>query len=102
MRHAAWMVVPALAAWVTSLAVAQQGSVETGAQLYQEHCSPCHGERMVSTGAAFDLRELGADERPRFNKSVMEGLNQMPAWTGTIAPAELDHLWAYVRSRARS
>ena len=56
---------------------------------------------MVSTGAAADLRELAADERPRFDKSVNEGKNQMPAWEGQFSAEEMDQLWAYVRSRAK-
>ena len=48
-----------------------------------------------------DLRELGENDREKFNKMVMEGRGQMPAWQGIVSPQELDQLWAYVRSRAR-
>ncbi len=47
------------------------------------------------------LRELGANDRAKFDKMVMEGRGQMPAWQGIVSPQELDQLWAYVRSRAR-
>jgi len=76
--------------------------IEAGSKLYADTCSECHGPRLNSTGAAFDLRELGADERPRFDKSVMEGKNQMPAWRGTLQAQDLDTLWAYIRSRANN
>ena len=76
--------------------------VAAGAQVYADTCAECHGPRLNSTGAAFDLRELGAGERPRFDKSVMEGKNQMPAWRGTLQAQDLDKLWAYIRSRANN
>jgi quinohemoprotein ethanol dehydrogenase len=78
-----------------------RAAIEAGEQVYDEHCATCHGEKMRSTGAMPDLRELRADERPRFDKAVLEGRGQMPAWRGLIAEPELDQLWAYVRSRAR-
>ena len=48
-----------------------------------------------------DLRDLGENDREKFNKIVMEGRGQMPASQGIVSPQELDQLWAYVRSRAR-
>ena len=89
-----------------ALAIAQsawaqdRASIEAGAELYQAHCASCHGERLVSTGAIFDLRKLRADERPRFDKAVTDGKGQMPAWGGVLSTQEFDRLWAYVRSRA--
>lgn len=71
-----------------------------GAEVYAENCASCHGERMISTGAAFDLRKLGPDERERFNTSVTEGKGQMPAWGGMLTDEQFDELWAYIRSRA--
>lgn len=77
-----------------------QDKVEAGAEVYATNCASCHGERMMSTGAAFDLRKLGADERARFDESVTEGKGQMPAWGGILSDEEFDQLWAYIRSRA--
>ena len=75
--------------------------VEAGEMLYDEHCSSCHGEKLRSSGAIPDLRALGAGDRPRFDKIVAEGKDQMPSWEGVIDAMGMDQLWAYIRSRAR-
>ena len=82
-------------------ALAQDAAkVEAGLQVYTENCQGCHGERLISPGAAFDLRRLNADERPRFDKAMSEGRGQMPSWEGILTPEQYDQLWAYIRSRA--
>ena len=83
-----------------SAAAQNRSAVEAGAELYQTHCATCHGERLVSAGAIFDLRKLRADERPRFDKALADGKGQMPAWAGVLSAEEIDRVWAYVRSRA--
>jgi mono/diheme cytochrome c family protein len=89
-----------------ALAAAQSASaqdrslIEAGAELYRAHCAECHGERLVNTGSTFDLRQLRADERPRFDKATTEGKGQMPAWGGVFSAEEFDRLWAYIRSKA--
>ena len=96
------LILPLLALIFISAARAQdQAAVSAGSDIYKEKCAECHGPRMVSTGAAADLRELRADERPRFDKSVTDGKNQMPAWGGILSAEEMDQVWAYVRSRAK-
>src|SRR5262245_24329433 len=85
---------------MTSPARAQDDAA-TGEEVYEQHCQSCHGEKLRSTGAIPDLRELGKDDRGKFDKMVMEGRGQMPAWQGVVSAQELDQLWAYVRSRAR-
>jgi mono/diheme cytochrome c family protein len=75
-------------------------TIEAGEQFYDEHCASCHGARLSSTGAMPDLKEQKADGRARFDQMVMNGRGQMPAWQGVIGRAELDQLWAYIRSRA--
>jgi alcohol dehydrogenase (cytochrome c) len=75
--------------------------VEAGGMLYDEHCSSCHGENLRSSGAIPDLRDLGAADRPRFDKMVSEGKDQMPSWEGVLSAQQLDQLWAYIRSRVR-
>jgi mono/diheme cytochrome c family protein len=74
--------------------------VDAGAQVYEMHCAECHGERLRSTGVAFNLKLLAADERPRFDKALGEGKGQMPAWKGTLSAEQFDQLWAYIRSKA--
>ncbi|MDB5640756.1 MAG: cytochrome c like protein [Hyphomicrobiales bacterium] len=82
-------------------AQAQEGDVEAGAAVYEENCATCHGERLRPTGAAPDLKTLGADEREKFETRVSEGKGQMPSWEGVLSNDERASLWAYIRSRAR-
>jgi len=77
-----------------------QDQVEAGAQLYEEHCMGCHGEKLKAPGTSFDLRKLTAEQRSRFDKFVLDGKGQMPPWRGTLSQAELDQLWAYIRAHA--
>lgn len=81
-------------------ALAQQGA-ELGEQIYAENCATCHGERLRPTGAAPDLKQLSASEKPKFDGMVQDGKGQMPAWGGVITDEERDAIWDYVRSRAR-
>jgi mono/diheme cytochrome c family protein len=77
-----------------------QATIDAGGALYEEHCMGCHGEKLRNPGTTFDLRKLTADQRPRFDKFVMEGKGQMPPWQGTLSQAELDQLWAYIRANS--
>jgi quinohemoprotein ethanol dehydrogenase len=76
-------------------------AIEAGEQVYEEHCQSCHGEKLRSAGVMPDLRDLGENDRAKFDEMVMNGRNQMPAWQGIVSPEALDQLWAFVRSRAR-
>src|SRR5262249_49583005 len=40
-----------------------QDQVEAGAQIYEEHCMGCHGEKLKAPGTSFDLRKLTAEQR---------------------------------------
>ena len=85
---------------IASAAMAQdRAAIEAGEGVYKEHCIECHGERVISPGGAFDLRKLGADERPRFDKAMADGKGQMPSWEGILTTEEFDQVWAYIRSR---
>ena len=80
---------------------AQDGAVAAGEALYEEHCATCHGERLRPTGAAPDLKNLGVEDRAKFETTVWNGRGQMPAWQGMITEDERAALWAYIRSRAK-
>ncbi len=80
---------------------AQEVAVALGETIYEENCSTCHGEQLRPTGAAPDLKNLGADDRPKFETMVLNGRGQMPAWKGAISDDERAAIWAYIRSRAR-
>jgi mono/diheme cytochrome c family protein len=79
---------------------AAQDLVKAGETLYAEKCSECHGPRLRNPGTSFDLKKLHADERPRFEKAVLDGKGQMPPWRGVLSPEQLDQLWAYIREYA--
>ncbi len=70
--------------------------IHAGAEIYERHCSPCHGSRMQDAQGAFDLRKFPADQKSRFVTSVTKGKNTMPPWGDLLKPADLDALWAYV------
>lgn len=77
------------------------GAQESGEMLYSTYCSPCHGDGLVNTtNQAFDLRKLTANDRARFEKSVLTGKNQMPPWKGVLKPEQFDGLWSYIRANA--
>jgi mono/diheme cytochrome c family protein len=101
MMHKAFRIGLAAYALAAGGAIASaQDQVEAGAQLYEEHCMGCHGEKLKAPGTSFDLRKLTAEQRSRFDKFVLEGKGQMPPWRGTLNEAELDQLWAYIRAHA--
>jgi len=79
-----------------------QSAADAGQEVYVEHCAQCHGERLMATGAAPDLKLLRADQRARFDDIVRDGKGQMPAWTGIITNEQIDQIWAYIRSRAEN
>jgi mono/diheme cytochrome c family protein len=95
------LIVLALLANSAAPAFAQDGdAVAAGQTLYADKCSECHGPRLRNPGTAFDLKKLHADERPRFEKAVLDGKGQMPPWRGVLSSAQLDQLWAYIREYA--
>src|SRR5919108_4536005 len=74
---------------------------ESGEMLYSMYCSPCHGDGLVNTtNQAFDLRKLTANDRARFENSVLTGKNQMPPWKGVLGHDQIERLWQYVREKA--
>jgi mono/diheme cytochrome c family protein len=77
-----------------------QSTVDAGREVYAEHCAECHGERLVETGAAPDLKLLRADQRALFDQTVRDGRGQMPAWGSLLSDEQIDQIWAYIRSRA--
>jgi mono/diheme cytochrome c family protein len=82
--------------------VQAQPAADVGREVYAEHCAQCHGERLMATGAAPDLKLLHTDQRARFDQIVRDGKGQMPSWAGMIPDDEIDQIWAYIRSRAEN
>jgi mono/diheme cytochrome c family protein len=94
------VVVCALVGASGSASAQDQAAIAAGENIYEENCAPCHGTKLRNPGTSFDLRKLGANDRQRFDKFVMEGKGQMPPWRGTLDDAELDQVWAYIRAHA--
>jgi len=74
--------------------------IKAGEDLYNTYCSPCHGDGLINTGQTFDLRRLTANDRARFEHSVLNGKNQMPPWKGVLAGEQIDQLWLFIRAHA--
>lgn len=85
----------------TAAIAGEREDAEAGAQVYEENCSACHGEKLRNQGQSFDLRKLEPTERARFDKAVLEGRANMPPWRGVLTSEQLDQLWAYVMANAR-
>jgi mono/diheme cytochrome c family protein len=77
-----------------------RAKIEAGEQLYSTFCSTCHGDNLVSSGQTFDLRRLTANDRARFDNSVLRGKNQMPPWKGALSDEQIDLIWHYIRAKA--
>jgi len=71
-----------------------------GERVYENYCATCHGEQLQNnaSGLTFDLRRLKADEYSRFANAVLNGKNKMPPWKGVLEAAQIDQLWAYIRT----
>jgi mono/diheme cytochrome c family protein len=98
--RASFLVATALLAHIAT--VRAESAADAGRDVYAEHCAQCHGERLMATGAAPDLKLIRADQRARFDQIVRDGKGQMPAWAGMITDEEIDQVWAYIRSRAEN
>lgn len=73
--------------------------VRRGKQTYLINCSRCHGVGLVNpVGYTFDLRRFPPNERDRFFHSVSQGKGNMPAWGDLLKPAQIQALWAYIKS----
>lgn len=93
---------------LTALAAADQKTppaavaerLRQGRDLYGRLCAHCHGFDMVSPGTVVpDLRQFPHDQKARFVDTVTYGKNnRMPPWGDVLTPAQIDELWAYVKS----
>jgi mono/diheme cytochrome c family protein len=100
LRHVFALSVAACALAALPASAQDQAMIEAGEKTYDSNCASCHGENLVNPGSSYDLKELRADERARFDKSVLDGKGQMPPWRGVLGETELDQLWAYIRANA--
>jgi cytochrome c oxidase subunit 2 len=95
---------PAAAASSTSASDSASGSGSppaSGAVIYSAHCSGCHGSK--GEGSIGPKLGGGAVAKKYANQSdeiavVTAGRGSMPAWGGTLSPAEIAAVVAYTRS----
>ena len=88
---------------ITTLPIEQmraqdRAKIEAGEAIFNDYCATCHGQNLVSSGQTFDLRRLTANDRTRFQNSVLNGKNQMPPWKGVLGDDQIDQLWHYIRN----
>jgi mono/diheme cytochrome c family protein len=83
---------------IGQLLAQDQAKIEAGEAIFNDYCSTCHGQNLVSSGQTFDLRRLTANDRVRFQNSVLSGKNQMPPWKGVLGDEQIDQLWQYIRN----
>ena len=83
-----------------AVAADNAATAKAGEALYGAQCAVCHGPALRNPGGSFDLRNLKANEKARFEKAVYDGKGQMPPWRGILTAAQLNELWAYIRTRA--
>jgi len=90
----------ALASIASECAWAADAKIETGATIYGNYCSNCHGDELRNTsgGATFDLTRLRAADHDRFVNSVLNGKSQMPPWRDVLNTEQIESIWAYIRA----
>jgi mono/diheme cytochrome c family protein len=63
-----------------------------GAVIFGEHCSVCHGVRLMKQDAAYDLAAAAKNmDEERFLRGAM------PSFAGLLKDAELADVYAYVK-----
>ncbi|EIT71140.1 PQQ-dependent dehydrogenase, methanol/ethanol family [Hydrocarboniphaga effusa] len=83
-----------------SKATAEQ--VAHGKDLFNGHCSQCHGINAVSGGIVPDLRRLSSEKHAMFPGIVAGAFaaKGMPSFAGIFTPEEVEDLHAYLIKRA--
>jgi mono/diheme cytochrome c family protein len=78
-----------------------------GWRQYNVHCARCHGQdalpNPVAANLLISLAPGGpAADKAAFTKIVMEGRTSrgMPGFKGTVEPAQVDAIYAYLKGRA--
>ena len=81
------------------------GDIELGSQIYQQHCSSCHGmDGEGGTGTALGNITMLATSPDSFLKAAIEkgrDGTEMVAFDGMLSAAEIDSVVAFLRSRAQ-
>ncbi len=106
------VVVTSLLSTVAGGAVSQEAPAVSdveyeGWRQYNVHCARCHGQDALPNPVAANLLASLAPDGPAadqgtFTKIVMEGRTSrgMPAFKGTVEPAQVEAVYAYLKGRA--
>ena len=93
-------------------AAAQEGPAVSeveyeGWRQYNVHCARCHGQDALPNPVAANLLVSlapggPAADKATFTKIIIEGRTSggMPAFKGTVEPAQVDAMYAYLKGRA--
>lgn len=68
-------------------------------QLYEQHCTVCHGaQRIGGTGPALLPESLGRIKKPEASKAISEGraASQMLAFKDILSPAQIENMVEYL------
>jgi mono/diheme cytochrome c family protein len=69
-----------------------------GAVVFGEHCSACHGVRLMKEDAAYDLvAAVQTMPEARFIQGAKTARGSMPSFAGLLKDAELADVYAYVK-----
>jgi mono/diheme cytochrome c family protein len=77
----------------------EQLAAPTGAELYETHCSACHGSSLEGgIGPRLDAGSDAADLTDRrLVKRISEGSEGMPAFSETLSEDEIDQILGFIR-----
>jgi cytochrome c551 len=77
----------------------EQSAAPTGAELYETHCSACHGSSLEGgIGPRLDAGSDAADlTDSRLVMRISEGRNGMPAFSETLSEDEIDQILGFIR-----
>jgi mono/diheme cytochrome c family protein len=90
---------------VTCHALAQDNKAtpreRAGAVTFGQHCSACHGVRLMKEDAAFDLvnfvNSTNNVDEARFIRGAKTARGMMPSFARTLSDQELADVYAYVK-----
>lgn len=69
-----------------------------GAVKFGEHCSPCHGVRLLKQDAAHDLAAAVKNmDEERFVRGTKTRRGAMPTFADVLKDAEIADIYAYVK-----
>jgi len=74
----------------------------SGAELFMEYCSVCHGAYAISSGVIPDLRRMHPLVRSQFSEIVLQGLREplgMPNFSDLLSSDDVQLIEKYILRR---